>query len=336
MARPLRIEYPGAWYHVMNRGRHREVIFRQEHDFRLFLELLGRSWELFDLETHAYALMSNHYHLLVRTPQGNLSRGMRHLDGVFAQTINRKYKLEGSLFRGRFKSTLIEQDSYLLEVVRYIHRNPLKASLETALGQYPWTSYRAYLQGNNSFPWLHCRVVLRQFAAEDHLAKRAFETFVNRRLPEEVEIAFDKKRCPAILGGKSFQAWVRKTFLEYRDDSEIPQLREVSRWLTAGDLLQIACQQLGWNRAWLQKGMRTPTGSERRGFVYLCRRHLKLPYKQISPFLGQVSISAVSKQYRLAEEEIRRRKGCYSLVLKLETLLKTEDLRRGTLGSERG
>jgi hypothetical protein len=249
---------------------------------------------------------------------------MRHLDGLFAQTINWKYKLEGSLFKGRCKSTLIEQDSYLLEVVRYIHRNPLKASLETSLGQYPWTSYRAYLQEDSNLPWLHRGVVLRQFAAEDQTAKKAFEDFVSRRPPEQAEAAFNEKKWPAILGGNPFRAWVRTTFLESREDPEISQLREASRWLTAEELLQIACQQLGWDRTWLENGASIPAGSERRAFVYLCHRRLRLPYKQIRPFLGQISLNAVSKQCQLAEEEIRRGEGCYNLVLKLETILKTQ------------
>ena len=142
MARPLRIEYPSAWYHVLNRGRRREKIYFDSADYQTFLTLLGRCYDLYELEIYAYALMPNHYHLLVRTPRGNLSRAMRHLDGVYTQKINRKYGLEGSVLKGRFKSILIEKESYRLEIIRYIHRNPYKAGLEKVLGQHAWTSHR--------------------------------------------------------------------------------------------------------------------------------------------------------------------------------------------------
>ena len=116
MARPLRIEYPNAWYHVMNRGRRREKIFYDERDCSTFLQVLQKCVEMFELEIHAYASMPNHYHLLARTPRGNLSRAMRHLDGVYTQKVNRRHKVDGSLFRGRYKSILVDADSYLMEL----------------------------------------------------------------------------------------------------------------------------------------------------------------------------------------------------------------------------
>jgi len=131
MSRPLRIEYSGAWYHVMNRGRRREKIYYDKKDYEQFLKVLEETSSLFSVEIHAYTLMPNHYHLLIRTPKGNLSRGMRHINGVYTQRFNNKYKIDGSLFRGRYKSILVEEESYLLELVRYIHRNAYKAKGDT-------------------------------------------------------------------------------------------------------------------------------------------------------------------------------------------------------------
>ena len=145
MARPLRIEYPGAWYHVLNRGRRREKVFFSENDYKAFLKLLGECSELFNIEIHSYSLIPNHYHLLIHTPKANLSRSMRHLNGVYTQLINKRYKTEGSLFKGRYKSILIERDNYLLELVRYIHRNPYRAKLEKTIGEHEWTSHRGYM-----------------------------------------------------------------------------------------------------------------------------------------------------------------------------------------------
>ena len=129
MARPLRIEFPGAWHHAMNRGNARQTIFLDKGDYRAFLDLLDECSSMWGLECHAYCLMPNHYHLLLSTPSGNLSRAMRHLDGVYTQRFNRRHDRDGHLFRGRYKAILVDADSYLLQVARYIHLNPIKARL---------------------------------------------------------------------------------------------------------------------------------------------------------------------------------------------------------------
>ena len=137
MARPLRIEYPGAWHHVMNRGRRGEAIYSDDTDYSLFTDLLKETAEMWNIRIAAYCLMPNHYHMLVQTPDANLSRSMRHLNGVYTQRCNNRHGWDGSLFRGRYKSILIDSDSYLLQAVRYIHRNPLRANLVTHIGEYP-------------------------------------------------------------------------------------------------------------------------------------------------------------------------------------------------------
>ena len=125
MARPLRIEYPGAWYHVMNRGRRAEKIFHDRHDYQAFVELLEESSEMWNIRVAAYCLMTNHCHILVQTPDANISRSMRHINGVYTQRFNKRHRCDGQLFRGRYKSILVSGDSYLLQLVRYIHRNPV-------------------------------------------------------------------------------------------------------------------------------------------------------------------------------------------------------------------
>lgn len=155
MSRPLRIEYPGAWYHVMNRGRRREQIYQDEEDYRLFLEVLQDTAKMWNLRVSAYCLMSNHYHLLVQTPDGNLSRCMRHLNGVYTQRYNRRHGIDGQLFRGRYKAVLVEEDSHLLELLRYIHRNPIEADIVSTLAAYKWCSHRGYLANERGWSWLH-------------------------------------------------------------------------------------------------------------------------------------------------------------------------------------
>ena len=133
MARPLRIEYADAWYHIMNRGRRSESIFIEKRDYSGFIRLLKDTSGMWNLRIAAYCLMPNHYHILVQTPDANISRCMRHIDGVYTQRFNRFYQCDGPLFRGRYKSILIDADQYLLQLVRYIHRNPIKIGLTDQL-----------------------------------------------------------------------------------------------------------------------------------------------------------------------------------------------------------
>jgi len=145
MSRPLRIEYPDAWYHVMNRGRRSEKIFFTDTDREAFIKVLQEASELWNFRISAFCLMSNHYHLLIQTPDSNLSRGMRHINGVYTQRFNRGHKKEGPLFRGRYKAVLIDADNHVLEVLRYIHRNPLKAGIVKTPDDYSWSSHQGYM-----------------------------------------------------------------------------------------------------------------------------------------------------------------------------------------------
>ena len=143
MARPLRIEFPGALYHVTARGDRREAIFADDEDRAAFLTILGQGLARFDACVLAYCLMGNHYHLVVHSRSGELSRLMRHVNGVYTQAINRRHGLVGHLFQGRFKSILVDRDAYLLEVCRYVDLNPVRAGMVKTPQQWPWSSYGA-------------------------------------------------------------------------------------------------------------------------------------------------------------------------------------------------
>jgi REP element-mobilizing transposase RayT len=129
----------------MNRGRRGEEVFPADQDFQYFVDLMEETSELWNLRVAAYYLMPDHYHLLVQTPDGNISRCMRHINGVYTQHFNRRFELDGQLFGGRYKSILIDADSYLLELVRYIHRYPLNAGLIDTLDTYVWSSHKGYV-----------------------------------------------------------------------------------------------------------------------------------------------------------------------------------------------
>ena len=160
MARPLRLDYPDTFYRVLSRGNEKREIFSEEGDYRQFLEILGRMAARFRVEIHAYVLMKNHYHLLLRTQEANLSRAIQWLGVSYSVWFNRAHDRSGHLFQGRFKSFLVQDDRYFLTMSYYIHGNPLRAGLAKRLSDYPWSSYPAYAHRRSQPPWLTTDLVL--------------------------------------------------------------------------------------------------------------------------------------------------------------------------------
>jgi len=178
MSRPLRIEFPGAVYHVTSRGNARKKIFLSDSDREGFITTLAWVVERFGWICHAYCLMDNHFHLLIETPRPNISSGMRQLNGVYTQRFNRLHKRVGHLFQGRFKAILVDRDNYLLELCRYIVLNPVRAHMVTSVAQYPWSSYQATL-GEVPIPaGLTIDWLLSQFAKTRAVARKRYAAFI--------------------------------------------------------------------------------------------------------------------------------------------------------------
>ena len=180
MARPLRIQYPFAVYHITGRGNEKKAIFRNDSDRALFLNILAQAVKRYHWLCHAYCLMDNHYHLLIETPDGNLSRGMRQLNGVYTQAFNRLHKRAGHLFQGRYKAILIQKDSHLLEVIRYVVVNPVRAGLCTNPQHYPWSSYTATAGITGKHACLSTEWILGQFHKNKGQAERRYRAFVKK------------------------------------------------------------------------------------------------------------------------------------------------------------
>jgi len=201
MARPLRLEFAGALYHVTSRGDHREDIFLCDEDRNEWLDVLGTVCSRFNWVVHAYCQMSNHYHLLLETVDGNLSGGMRQLNGLYTQRFNQRHGLVGHLFQGRYKAILVQKESYLLELSRYVVLNPLRANMVQSLEEWHWSSY-LIVTGQMSPPsWLDTDWVLSQFAPQRSEAIFAYRQFVmaGKGLPS----ALLKTRHQLVLGDKT-------------------------------------------------------------------------------------------------------------------------------------
>jgi putative transposase len=202
MARPLRIEFAGALYHITSRGDRREPIYEDDVDRELFLGVLGEVVAQFNWLCHAYCLMTNHYHLIIETADGNLSKGMRQLNGVYTQASNRRHRRGGHLFQGRFKGILVDKDAYLLELTRYVVLNPVRAGMVSAPENWPWSSYRAMI-GEAPVPdWLAVDGLLRQFGERREDAQREYRRFVREGLGQES--IWDGLRQQVYLGDSAF------------------------------------------------------------------------------------------------------------------------------------
>jgi len=178
VARPLRIEFPGALYHVTSRGDRQEPIYEDDEDRRTHLGILGAVVERYGWLCYAYCLMGNHYHLVIETSEGNLSKGMRHLNGVYTQAWNRRHRKVGHLFQGRYKAILIDKDSYWLEVSRYVVVNPVRAGMVKEPDSWPWSSYKATVGAVSAPEWLKVERLLAQFGQNREIVRRRYKEFV--------------------------------------------------------------------------------------------------------------------------------------------------------------
>lgn len=178
MARPLRIQYPGAVYHVTSRGDRRENIYESDADRQVFLSTLWDVCERFNWICHAWCLMSNHYHLVIETPEANLSKGMRQLNGVYTQRFNRQHSKVGHLFQGRFKGILVQKDSYLVELLRYVVLNPVRAKMVVDVSDWPWSSYHVMVGKSTSPRCMNRAWLLSNFGKRSETAIDAYRRFV--------------------------------------------------------------------------------------------------------------------------------------------------------------
>jgi REP element-mobilizing transposase RayT len=221
MARPLRIEVAGGIYHVTSRGDRREEIYRDDQDRRDWLGQLGEVCTRFNWRCHAYCLMTNHYHVVVETPDANLSTGMRQLNGVYTQRFNRRHAVVGHLFQGRFKSILVERDPYLLELARYVVLNPVRAGMVLDAPDWPWSSYRATVGVAPGPDWLETEWLLGQFSADREQARSGYADFV--AAGKEEPSIWQGLRHQVFLGSDAFIA-------RFAQGTEpLAKLREVPR-----------------------------------------------------------------------------------------------------------
>lgn len=222
MARPLRLEFEGAFYHVTSRGNSKQDIYFAPPDYLKFLDILQHVCERHYWRIHAYCLMTNHYHLVLQTPEANLSAGMQQLNGIYTQYINKVYQRCGHIFQGRFKSILVDSDSYYTRLVRYVLQNPVRAQMVRRVEDYRWSSYHLTAGKSATPAWLAVNDLLSHFHSEKAKAKVAFSAFC--QLTDE-ERLWDKLTNQIFLGDEHFTKQQLTKIAVPVTDRNIPNLQ---------------------------------------------------------------------------------------------------------------
>ncbi len=276
----------------MSHGRRDERIFLDNRDYERFVELLKETAELWNLRVSAYCLMPNHYHLLVQTPDANISRCMQHINGVYTQRYNRRHQCEGQLFRGRYKSILVDADSYLLQLVRYIHRNPLRAGLIDSLKRYAWSSHKGYLSSAARWSWLHKDYVLSMLSRDKANRLRTYRHFVAMNDEDGIIRMYERKRWPSFLGSEGFVNSIKEKFFSRKADDEVPQSRDLA--IESSKIRKTVCEFYKISERELFLSRRGMFNEPRNVAIYLTRRLRGDSLKKIAKEFGMSKYSSVS------------------------------------------
>lgn len=308
MARPLRIEFPGALYHVISRGNERRVIVRDDRDREKRLHWLQRTVEIYGWRLHAFAVMRNHEHLFVETPQANLSAGMQFLNGSYTSYFNRRHRRVGHLFQGRFKGHLIEADGYFLEVSRYIHLNPVRAKAVERPEEYPWSSYRGYCQARHAIPWVECGRVLGEFAAKERQARRGYVRFVLAGLNDPPQSPFAELSGGLLLGSASFVEKISQRLQKQAESKGTPELRRLRGRPSLARIMAVVARHFGGRASDWSPGRRSDDLG-RAAAAYLGRYRFGHSGTETAAALGYRSPSSVSHAIgRIEADESLREK----------------------------
>jgi len=323
MSRSLRILYPNAWYHILNRGASRVTIFHDNSDYQIFLNLLAQVHSRYQFEIHAYCLMPNHYHLLIRTPLANLSNGMRHLDSLYTVRHNKKYHKDGALLRGRYKSILVDAENYLLALSRYIHLNPINAGLTRHPAQYHWSSYRFYNRNITSPDWLSTNHILSHFGSLQQ--KNKYSLFVMKKTDRDLEKFYKKTKLPPILGSDAFRKQVSKTYLQNKKQlTNIPQYKNICRHPSLSQITEAVATYYRIPIDVLYKINRLQGNQPRSIAIYLATEISSLKFKIIADFFQNISESGISQIIRRTNKLISNKTSIANDIANLRKFLLVE------------
>jgi len=300
MSRPLRIQYPGALYHVISRGQERGAIVRDDADREKRLEWLRRTVETYGWRLHAFVQMTNHEHLFVQTPEPNLAAGMQYLNGSYTGYFNRRHGRSGHLFEGRYRGHLVEELGYYLEVSRYIHLNPVRAGIVDRPEKWRWSSYLGYHRARYVLPWVTYDAVLGEFAREENAARRAYVRFVLAALNQPPASPFAEAVEGLLVGSGEFVERIRKLLQEKPADKAVPQLEHLRHRPSLDHIGTVVAGHFGQEAAAWQPGTRSDDAS-RAVAVFLARRRFGYPSREVAEAFGFRSHGSVRNALKRVE-----------------------------------
>lgn len=293
MARPLRIEYEGAVHHILSRGNKAEFIFKEDADKEYFLHVLQRAVEKYALELYAYCIMGNHYHLLMEVPSGELSKAMHMIQSSYGSYQQRVRGWIGHVFAGRYKALCVEKETYLLELSRYLHLNPVRAGMVKKPHEYRWSSYRYYAGKEKEPEWLNVRWLLKEYGRTRTAAAENYREFVEAGINSPPAFPSGHIAGQAVLGSAAFTQKVMKGVERERVREHVASKRDYRNRIRLDDILQAVCRLYKVER--IEKGRRG--GQSRDMFIYLAKQETTALNSEIGLRAGGIGSSAVSHQH---------------------------------------
>ncbi len=302
MARPLRIEYPGALYHVISRGNERRPIVADDMDRSKRLDWLRRAVQTYGWHLHAFVQMTNHEHLFVETPEPNLSAGMQYLNGSYTSYFNCRWRRSGHLFQGRFKAHVIDEQGYFQVISRYIHLNPVRAKMVVKPQEYPWSSYFGYIRAAKAWDWItYDRVLLDFGPGKPSARRRRYRQYVEANIETSAECPFKYAIEGLVLGSQAFVDRIRSLITQRDKDPAIPELDRLRLRPSLETIVdRVARRTQSDSKQWRQG--RRSDGGGRAVAAFISRSWFGYGCTEIARALGYTSPSSVSRSIRHVEE----------------------------------
>lgn len=304
MARPLRIEYEGAVYHVTARGNERKKIFFSKTDYVKFLQYLTEAKKKFNIILHSYVLMSNHYHLIIETPKANLSRAMHYINGSYSTYINIKRKRSGHVYQGRYKSIIVDKDNYLLELSRYIHLNPVRAKMVEKPEDYLYSSYASYIS-RKADTIVNRNLILGLVTRHNGNESREYKRFVEAAIGSETDDPMKHVYGGIMLGGVRF---IKETLKIIQDDyhrkDEVSNRKALRAGYAIDEVVAVVSRHFKLSRADI---VNAEFSEQRNIAICLIKERTGATNREIGEFFGGLTHSAVAKIYRKIIKDMR---GC--------------------------
>jgi putative transposase len=307
MARPLRISYPGAFYHITSRGNEQKVIFKNNRDREKFRECLESAVKRYNAVIHAYCLMNNHYHLLLETPSGNLSKIMAHINGAYTTYFNTKLGRFGHLFQGRYKAILVEADEYSMELSRYIHLNPVRAKVVETPEEYEWSSYSYYIGKKKSPEWLKMGFILGYFGKKASESQKNYKKFVTILINQEYESPLKDVVSSTLLGTQKFIGDIKDKYISgEKKDKDLPAFKVLKKRITIEDISHAVNENIKDNNK-LSRNIK----------IYLSQRHTGERLDDIGEKFG-IGGSGICQAGRRIAGLIEKDKALAKVIRKIE------------------